>query len=88
MPGDLGDLSDLSIGLKMNEAGGIGKMKKRNTADKDKNGSHLKFLEPFAATELGIEHPTLADWTPGNLWSSVCFSTRIGFCIMANLIES
>ena len=53
MPGDLGDLSDLSIGLKMNEAGGIGKMKKRNTADKDKNGSHLKFLEPIFGYGIG-----------------------------------
>jgi hypothetical protein len=54
MPGDLGDLSDLSIGLKMNEAGGIGKMKKRNTTDKDKNGSHLKFLEPRRLRNWGL----------------------------------
>ena len=44
MPGMPGDL-------------GIGKMKKRNTAEKDKNGSHLKFLEPRRLRKKG-------DWAP------------------------
>ena len=53
MPGDLGDLSDLSIGLKMNEAGGIGKMKKRNTADRRSKGLTFKVSGALCGYGIG-----------------------------------